>query len=104
MTFGTRAPQQIVEIGSVENTEVQGAAGKLKARVYRPKTSGVKPTVVFFHGGGFVLGDLDTHDNMCRDICKSSDSVVIAVDYRLAPEAPFPAAVNDGLAATKWVL
>ncbi|HCL3396503.1 TPA: alpha/beta hydrolase [Pseudomonas aeruginosa] len=104
MTFATRAPQQIVEIGSVENTEVQGAAGKLKARVYRPKTSGVKPTVVFFHGGGFVLGDLDTHDNMCRDICKSSDSVVIAVDYRLAPEAPFPAAVNDGLAATKWVL
>ncbi|EIU1413948.1 alpha/beta hydrolase [Pseudomonas aeruginosa] len=104
LTFGSRTPQQIVEVGSVEDTEVQGGAGILKARVYRPKDSGPKPTVVFFHGGGFVLGDLDTHDNMCRDICKSSDSVVVSVAYRLSPESPFPAAVDDTLAATKWVI
>ncbi|HGQ7767840.1 TPA: alpha/beta hydrolase [Pseudomonas aeruginosa] len=104
LTAGTLTREQIVEVGTVENTEVQGGVAKLKARVYRPKGSGPKPTVVFFHGGGFVLGGLDTHDNMCRDICKSSDSVVVSVDYRLAPESPFPAAVEDSLAATKWVI
>lgn len=104
LTFGTRTPGQIVEVGAVEETEVQGGAGQLKARVYRPKGSGPKPTVVFFHGGGFVLGGLDTHDNMCRDICKSSDSVVVSVDYRLSPESPFPAAVDDSVAAAKWVI
>ncbi|EKQ6358001.1 alpha/beta hydrolase [Pseudomonas aeruginosa] len=104
LTFGTRTQEQIVPVGSVEDTEVQGGVGKLKARVYRPKGSAPKPTVVFFHGGGFVLGGLDTHDNMCRDICKSSDSVVVSVDYRLSPESPFPAAVDDSLAATKWVI
>ena len=53
---------------------------------------------MFFHGGGFVIGDLDTHDNQCRWICREADVVVLSVDYRLAPEAPFPAAVDDCLA------
>ncbi|MGN6128914.1 MAG: alpha/beta hydrolase, partial [Nocardioidaceae bacterium] len=72
------------------------------ARVYRPGTEGALPTVVLFHGGGWVIGDLDTHDNMARSICRDCEAVVISVDYRLAPEAPFPAAVEDAVAATRW--
>jgi acetyl esterase len=59
--------------------------------------------VAFFHGGGWVIGDLDTHDNMARNVCRGSGSVVIAVDYRLAPEHPFPAAAQDAVAAARWV-
>lgn len=104
LTYGTRAPQQIVQIGGVEDLAIPSASRNIKVRVYRPTDHGPKPTVVFFHGGGFVLGDLDTHDNMCRDICKSSDSVVVSVDYRLSPESPFPAAVDDSMTASKWVI
>ena len=57
------------------------------------------PTILFFHGGGWVMGDLDTHDNVCRRLCADTSAVVVAIDYRLAPEAPFPAAVQDAVAA-----
>lgn len=104
LTYGTRTPQQIVQIGSVEERAIPNGLQSINARVYRPADSVPRPTIVFLHGGGFVLGDLDTHDNMCRDICKSSDSVVVSVEYRLSPESPFPAAVDDSMAATKWVI
>ncbi len=104
LTFGSRTPEQVIPVASTEDTTVDGAAGPLKARIYRPEGSGPFPTVAYFHGGGFVIGDLDTHDNMCRDICRGTQSVVVSVDYRLAPEHPFPAAVEDTLAATRWVL
>ncbi|GAA3972066.1 alpha/beta hydrolase [Allohahella marinimesophila] len=104
LTYGSRTPQQVVPVGSVEDTEVPGGSGQLRARIYRPSDIGPSPTVVFFHGGGFVIGNLDSHDNMCRDICRSSNSVVVSVDYRLAPEHPFPAAVKDAIAATTWVI
>lgn len=104
LTYGSRKPEEIVPVGSVEDTTVPGGSGPLKARIYRPEDSSPNPTVVFFHGGGFVIGNLDSHDNMCRDLCRASNSVVISVEYRLAPEHPFPAAVEDAIAATTWVL
>ncbi|MBP3082685.1 alpha/beta hydrolase [Mycolicibacterium fortuitum] len=86
-------------VGAVESTH----AGGRPARVYRPFGQGPFPTVVFFHGGGFVLGDLETHDQLCRRLCSGADAVVVSVDYRLAPENPFPAAVDDAADALIWV-
>ncbi|MGB3071295.1 MAG: alpha/beta hydrolase [Ottowia sp.] len=104
LTVGTRKPGQVVPVGSVQDAVVDGAAGPLKARIYRPEGTGPFPTVAYFHGGGFVIGDLETHDNMCRDICRGARAVVVSIDYRRAPEHPFPAGVDDALAATQWVL
>jgi len=104
LTAGSRTPEQTIPVGSVQDTTVPGAAGPLKARIYRPEGEGPFPTVAFFHGGGYVIGDLDTHDNSCRDICRGARAVVVAVDYRLAPEHPFPAGIEDAVAATKWVV
>ncbi|WP_321908072.1 alpha/beta hydrolase [Burkholderia cepacia] len=103
LTSGTLTPDQVVPVASVEDAVVDGGSGPLEARIYRPDGTGPFPTVVYFHGGGFVIGDLDTHDNMCRELCRDSQAVVLSVAYRLAPEHPFPAAVDDALAATKWV-
>jgi acetyl esterase len=99
-----RQPEHVVPVGSVEETTVPGAVGDLPARVYRPDGAGPFPTVALFHGGGFVIGDLDTHDNLARAICRDASSVVVSVDYRLAPEDPFPAGVEDAVAATRALL
>lgn len=104
MTRGTLTPQQVIKVASVQDTEVGVDDLIVKARIYRPEGDGPVPSVVFFHGGGFVLGSLDTHDNMCRELCKTSHVVVLSVEYRLAPEHPFPAALNDALSATRWAL
>ncbi|MBS0318043.1 MAG: alpha/beta hydrolase [Proteobacteria bacterium] len=104
LTRGTLTPEQVVPVASVQDATVDGAAGPLSARIYRPEGAGPFPTVAYFHGGGYVIGDLDTHDNMCRDICRGAQAVVVSVDYRLAPEHPFPAGVEDAIAATKWVM
>ena len=88
-----------------EDRVIDGPGGDLPIRIYRPAgapTSGA-PAVVFFHGGGFVAGDLDTHDGTARLHAAGADAVVVSVDYRLAPEHPFPAAVDDAFAATRWV-
>ena len=102
MSAGTVRPDQVVQVGSVEDLTVPGAAGDRPARLYRPATDGPHPTVVYLHGGGFVIGDLETHDQTCRRLCLDADVVVLAVDYRLAPEHPFPAGVEDAIAATRW--
>ena len=91
-------------VRAVEEIEVPGGAGPRPARVYRPEHDGPLPTVLFLHGGGFVIGDLDTHDLACRTIATESRAVVVSVDYRLAPEHPFPAAVEDTLAAADWMV
>jgi acetyl esterase len=72
-------------------------------RLYRPQALGVKPVLLYLHGGGWTMGDLDTHDVLCRQFCAAADVAVVAVDYRLGPEHRFPAAVHDGLAAARWV-
>ncbi|WP_371618602.1 alpha/beta hydrolase fold domain-containing protein [Streptomyces sp. NBC_00454] len=92
-----------IEVGSVENTAVPGPAGPIPVRVYRPEGGGPVPTVVFFHGGGWLTGDLDTHDAVTRRMCRDVNAVVVAVDYRLIPEHPFPAAHDDCLAAAHHV-
>jgi acetyl esterase len=98
-----RSADQVVPVGAVEDTTVPGADGDLRARVYRPEGEGPFPTVAFFHGGGWVIGDLETHDQSVREICRTSRAVVVAVDYRLAPEHPFPAAAEDAVAAAHWI-
>ncbi len=103
LTVGTRAPESVVPVASVADAKVEGADGPLAARVYRPEGAGSCPTVALFHGGGWVIGDLDTHDNMARAICRDAGAVVVSVDYRLAPEHPFPAAAEDAIAATRWL-
>ena len=102
LVVGSRRPEDVIPVKSVENLSVRGAEGDLPARLYRPDEAGPLPTVVLFHGGGWVIGDLETHDNTARAIARGSRAVVLSVAYRLAPEAPFPAAVDDAVAATRW--
>ncbi|ELW9445280.1 alpha/beta hydrolase [Burkholderia cenocepacia] len=99
-----RAPEAVVDLHRVEDLTVPGAAGSLRARLYRPSGERHLPTVVYLHGGGFVIGDLDTHDNICRELARGANAVVVSVDYRLAPEHRYPAGADDAIAATKWVI
>jgi acetyl esterase len=90
-------------VGSVRDLTVDGADGPLPARHYAPPGGGHgRPLLLFLHGGGFVVGDLDGHDEPCRLLCRHADVHVLSVDYRLAPEHPFPAAVEDACAAWHW--
>jgi acetyl esterase len=93
-------------VGAVTDLTVPGPAGPLTVRTYAPagtSPADVLPGLVYFHGGGLVAGSLDTHDPVCRSLVASSGCRVLSVDYRLAPEHPFPAAIADGAAATAWI-
>src|SRR5688572_29759036 len=94
-------PEQAVQ--QVENRRIPGDGGLMPVGVYRPSAASPLPALVFFHGGGFVLGGLDMSDRACRALANASGCVVISVDYRLAPEHPFPAAADDAYAATSFV-
>jgi len=98
------------EMGGVRDTHCEGPHGRIPLRVYRPAGAGARPSrgstlpaLVYYHGGGWTIGDLDTHDILCRQLCNGSGAVVVSVDYRMGPEHRFPAAVDDCLAATRWV-
>jgi len=90
-----------IVVHSVEDLMIDGPAGAIPVRIYRPSAAPA-PVHVHFHGGGWVIGDLDTHDRDCREICVGADCIVVAVDYRLAPEHIFPAAPEDCYAALCW--
>jgi acetyl esterase len=91
-------------IGAVTDRTIDGPGGPLQLRFYTPRgLSGRSPALVFFHGGGWIYGGLESHDATCRFLAEEAQVRVVAVDYRLAPEAPYPAAVDDALAAWSWI-
>jgi cation diffusion facilitator CzcD-associated flavoprotein CzcO/acetyl esterase/lipase len=91
------------DVGEIVDGTYEGAEGELAYRLYRPARAGPHPVVVYFHGGGWVLGAADSDDPFCRDLCVRSDAIVVSADYRHAPEARFPAAPDDAFAAVRWV-
>ena len=92
-----------VEVERVEDLHIRPPSGDdIPARLYHPRSAASLPLVVFFHGGGWVLGSLDSHDSVCRRLAVQGSCAVLSVDYRLAPEHKFPAAPDDALAATRW--
>jgi acetyl esterase len=96
-TAGTRDA-----VGNVEDLAVPAEGRRIPVRLYRPKGDGPFPLLVFLHGGGWVAGNLETHDNVCRYLCNRTPCCVVAVDYRLAPEHKFPAPLDDCFEATTW--
>ncbi len=90
-------------VAKVENRTIADSGGELPVRVYTPFGVGPFPVLVYFHGGGYVFGDLDTVDSICRILTKGANCVIVSVAYSLAPEHKFPAAIEDGYAATLWV-
>jgi acetyl esterase len=101
MTRAAAPPGEPVH--SVEDRAIPGPGGEIPVRIYRPEGNGPLPALVYFHGGGWVIGNIETHDGSCRALTNGAQCVVISVDYRLAPESKFPAAADDSYAATKWV-
>ncbi|KXX61322.1 alpha/beta hydrolase [Rhodococcus sp. LB1] len=95
---------ELLEVREVENVTIPGPAGGIPARIYRPDTEEpTRSTVLYLHGGGWVMGGLDSHESHARRVCARTGSVVVAVDYRLAPEHPFPAGYDDCLASLHWI-
>ena len=94
------APQ--LKVGEIRDASFPGPAGPVKVRHYIPEGKGPFPVIVHFHGGGFIMGDLETHDAQCRLLCRESGCIVTAVDYRLGPEHPYPAGHEDSFAALRW--
>ncbi|MGB5723514.1 MAG: alpha/beta hydrolase [Parasphingorhabdus sp.] len=103
--MATMLEADAVDLARIEDLSCPGPAGDIALRLYdsQAERSAETPVIIFYHGGGFVIGDLESHHSFCTYISREMDIPVIAVDYRLAPEAPFPAAPHDSLAATRWV-
>ncbi len=103
-TFTDARKQMGIEpIKQTRDMTIPGPAGPVPIRIHTPEISSPAPALIYFHGGGWVLGDIESHDGVCRSLANATPCVVISVDYRLAPEAKFPAAVDDAYAATEWV-
>ena len=97
-------PARRAIVGGVYDTTVPGTAGPVPVRIYRPHDDRPLPVVLWLHGGGWCTGSLDTGDVLARELCSGLPAVVVSVDYRLAPEHPWPAATDDALAALAWVI
>lgn len=104
LTAGIRDQSTLAPVASVEEITYPGATGACRARLYRPLTAGPRPTVLFIHGGAFVMGDVETHDDHARRLCHDVEAVVVSIDYRLAPEHPFPAGYLDCLNAFRHIV
>ena len=100
MALGSCFMERPPEVFAWEDREIPGPQGAIRIRIYRPSSAAVLPVVVFFHGGGWVMGSIETHDVYCRQLANASGWAVISVDYRLAPEHKFPAGLEDAYAAT----
>jgi len=100
-TLAARPPGP--DVGEIIDGTLSGATGELAYRLYRPPTPGPHPVAVYFHGGGWVVGDAISDDPLCRDLCMRSDAIVISADYRHVPGHRFPAAVDDAMAALRWI-
>ncbi|MCX2970232.1 MULTISPECIES: alpha/beta hydrolase [Streptomyces] len=98
-----RMPDDLPPVGGVADTTAPGPAGEIPVRVYTPEGAGPFPVLVWFHGGGWTIGTLDENEYSCRAVCAAAGAVVVSVDYRLAPEHPYPAALEDCYAAVSWV-
>jgi acetyl esterase len=96
--------KQDIPVAAVTNLSIPGPAGVIRARHYRPVNGDGAPLLVFYHGGGQVIGSIETHDDLCRQICRDGELHVLSVDYRLAPEHTAPAASDDAFAAFQWAL
>jgi acetyl esterase len=99
----SRGAQKPEDVDRVENITILGPAGDIPARLYAKSSTTALPGLVYYHGGGFVIGDLESHDALCRMFANRTGAVVVSVDYRLAPEHKYPAAADDAYAAAKWV-
>ncbi len=98
-----RRPKRNAPVGRIENRALPGPAGEIPVRIYHPAGGiGPRPIAVYFHGGGWVLGTLDTHDDVCRTLASRSGAVVVSVEYRRAPEHRFPAPLEDCVSAVRW--
>jgi len=104
MDLSTRFLGALPRVGRVEDRTIPGSGGDLKVRIINPKDAGPepRPILVYLHGGGWVLGNLDSHENVCRALANAAGMIVVNVDYRLAPEHRFPAATEDAYAALAW--
>ncbi len=91
------------QVASVEDRNIPGYQKEITVRIYRPEAYGTLPALIYFHGGGWVVGNLDSHDALCRSLANQAECVVVSVDYSLAPEHKFPVAVEDAYLATQWV-
>lgn len=103
MALGSCFLERAPEIFAWEDRQIPGPQDSIRIRIYRPSSAAVLPVVVFLHGGGWVMGSIETHDVYCRQLAHASGWAVVSVDYRLAPEHKFPAGLEDALAATRWV-
>ena len=98
-----RAGPKGEEVSQIKDRTIPGPGGNIPVRIYRPESVTSLPVLVYFHGGGWVIGDIETHDGICRSLANAAGMCIVSVDYRLAPEAHFPAAADDCFAATQWV-
>lgn len=97
------AVEESTPVGDVSNRTIDGSGGEIPIRIYTPEGDGPFPVAMFFHGGGFISGSLDSHDEFCRVLTNEVEAIFVSVGYRLAPEHKYPAAIEDSYAATEWV-